>query len=70
MATIDDLNREFFTDMGQEESFELLRQIRLSRRTTKKRKTASSKPKPTPAPRPSELSPEQAAQLLKLLGGS
>jgi len=71
MATIDDLPVQNFADLSQEEAFELLRQIRLSRRTSKgKKKRSSSKPKTTKPLKPAEMTPEQAAQLLKLLGGA
>jgi len=71
MATIDDLPVQNFADLSQEEAFELLRQIRLSRRTSKgRKKRSSSKPKTTKPLKPAEMTPEQAAQLLKLLGGA
>ena len=71
MATIDDLPVQNFADLSQEEAFELLRQIRLSIRTSKgKKKRSSSKPKTTKPLKPAEMTPEQAAQLLKLLGGA
>ncbi len=73
MSTIDDLSTPALSDMSQEEAFELLRQIRLSRRTSKKtsRSPAKAKAKAMTKPlTPAEMSPEQAAQLLKLLGGA
>jgi hypothetical protein len=69
MATIDDLPMQSLTNMSQDEAFELLRQIRLSRRTSKKKVSTTRKAKPK-ALAPSEMSPEQAAKLLKLLGGA
>ena len=71
MATIEDLTQESLNEMSVEEGLELIRQIRLSRRTPK----ASAKRKATGAARsvkrkatPPVLSPELAKQLLTLLG--
>jgi hypothetical protein len=70
MATIDDLPGESIADMSVDEGIELLRQIRLSRRTPKKttkrraQNRAARKPKKT---KPSDLTAAQAQQLLDLL---
>lgn len=67
---IDDLNTTSIADMSVEEGLELLRQIRLSRRTPKKsskKKSSSSSSKKAKKQQP-ELTPEQAAKLLELLG--
>lgn len=71
MADLDDLNIDSITDMSKDEAIELLRQVRLGRRTPVKMTSKKSTPKQlrklkqTP-----EISAEQAAALLKLLGGS
>lgn len=66
MADIEDLGYPSIADMQTDEALEMLRQIRLSRRTptksskiTTKRSTASVK-----------VSTDQAAELLKLIGGT
>ena len=67
MSDIDDLGYTSITEAGNDEAIELLRQIRLSRRIpTKKVTKTTKKQKAKAAP---ELSPEQAAKLLELLGG-
>jgi len=70
MANLDDLDIKSISDMSVDEAHELLRQLRLSRRTPK----ASAKKKASTAVKnkqkqPPTLTPEQAAELLKLLGG-
>ncbi len=70
MSTIEDLPQRSISEMSTDEAIELLRQIRLSRRTqkassrkyTKKYADKSTKDK-------KELSKAQAQELLKLLGG-
>lgn len=70
MTDIEDLDISSLTDLGQDEAIEYLRQLRLSRRTpravTKKAKAVANKrvTKATP-----KLNKDQAAELLKLLGG-
>ena len=71
MANLKDLPIVSISEMSPDEAIEYLRQIRLSRRvkktstvsesTTKKRTAAKAIPK---------VNAEQAAELLKLLGGS
>lgn len=68
MATIENLGKKSLADLDTDEAIELLRQIRLSRRTQKvstKKKQASKKS--TKAKK--ELSQLQAKKLLELLGG-
>jgi len=72
MATIDDLKITSLSDMTQDEAFELIKQLRLSRRTSKKpmRKTTTKHTKKQSSSNVlSNLSPNQASKLLKLLGG-
>ena len=67
MTTIENLQENSFTDLSRDEALELLRTIRLSRRTQKsspKKKAASKKRK-----KEEKLSKEQAQKLLDLLGG-
>lgn len=70
MATIDDLDVKAIDELSRDEALELLRQLRLSRRTpkTSAKKKASTAVKNKQKAMPA-LSPEQAAELLKLLGG-
>ena len=67
MANLDDLNYTSLSEMSVDEALELLRQIRLSRRipVKKPRKTTSKKKE-----KKLNLSSEQAAKLLKILGGN
>lgn len=68
MATIENLGKKSMSDLSQDEALDLLRQIRLSRRTQKKPiKKSSTKAKKTQ--KPDKMSAVQAKQLLKLLGG-
>lgn len=71
MATIDDLDLQSISDMSQEEAIEALRQLRLARRTpTKTTKVRTQTRAKKEAKDPTKnLTPEQAAELLKLLGG-
>lgn len=67
MADLEDLGYESIADMNTDEAIELLRQIRLNRRTpTKKSKPSSTKTKKQST---SNVNADQAAELLKLLGG-
>lgn len=68
MANLDDLSYKSITDMTTDEAIEHLRQIRLSRRIPKK-KTKAKKTKLTPKISTSQLSDNNAAELLKLLTG-
>lgn len=70
MANLDDLNYQSITEMTTEESLELIRQIRLSRRTvvrTPKQQTAITKKQKAKAI--PTMDANQAAELLKLLTG-
>ena len=65
MANIDDLDYTSIADMGTDEAIEHLRQIRLSRRIPiKSSKGKKKKTKAAPI-----LDANQAAELLKILGG-
>lgn len=67
MSTIEDLQQASFSEMSTDEALELLRQIRLSRRITKKspkKKSTTTKVKKT-----KKLSKVEAKKLLELLGG-
>jgi len=67
MANLDDLNYTPLSEMSVDEALELLRQIRLSRRVpVKKPRKATSKKKEKKL----NLSSEQAAKLLEILGGN
>ena len=69
MANLDDLGRESITEVSQDEGIELLRQIRLSRRTPTK-KVSTRKPSTKQRhKKPPDVSAEQAAALLKILTG-
>lgn len=71
MADLDDLDMKSITEMGSDEAIELIRQIRLSRRTVEKtpKTIARAKTKAIKAQTPT-LDNEQAAELLKLLKGT
>ena len=64
MANLDDLNYTSIFDMGNDEAVELLRQIRLSRRVVKPSKARKSRKVKSPV-----VSANEAAELLKILGG-
>jgi len=66
MATLEDLGIPSITDMSQDEAIEHLRQIRLSRRTSKQTITKSTVAKAKAKAVP-KVSASQAANLLKLL---
>jgi len=70
MATIDNLDLQSISDMSQEEALEALRQLRLARRTpTKATATRTQTRVKKEAKDPTKnLTPEQAAELLKALG--
>lgn len=65
MATLDDLDYDSITEMTNDEALELLRQIRLGRRTPVK-KVTSKKSSKTALP---TVDSAMAAELLKILGG-
>jgi len=66
MADLEDLGFLSITEMANDEQLELLRQIRLARRTPIKqvKTTTTTKKIPTAA-----VTVDQAAELLKILGG-
>lgn len=69
MANLDDLDYKSILNMNNDEAIDLLRQIRLSRRTS------NTKPKPQTVQRKEaakkvDVSSDMAAELLKILGGS
>lgn len=66
MADLEDLGFLSITDMANDEALETLRQIRLSRRIPVKKTRTSSKKKKTKQ----TVSADQAAEILKILGGS
>jgi hypothetical protein len=65
MADLNDLGYPCISDVSQDEALELLRQIRLRRRTPDK--VTRTITKKAPKVQESSLSPDLAAQLLKLL---
>jgi hypothetical protein len=70
MADLEDLNYQGLTDLSNDEAIELLRQIRLSRRTPIKQQVKKTTPKQQrKAKQAPNVTPEQAAELLKILGG-
>jgi len=71
MATIDDFDLQSITNISQDEALELLRQLRLARRTSTKltKIRAQAKAKKEAKDPTKNLTPEQAAELLKMLGG-
>lgn len=66
MANLDDLSYPSISEMFHDEAIELLRQIRLNRRTPVKRTTTTTAKKKSATP---SVDPDQAAELLKLLIG-
>ena len=69
MATIEDLGKKSMADLSQDEALEMLRQIRLSRRTQKKPKKSPKTTKAKKTTQPDKMTPAIAKQLLKILGG-
>ncbi len=69
MATIEDLGKKSMADLSNDEALDLLRQIRLSRRTQKAPKKKSSYTKAKKTQGSGKMSAAQAKQLLKMLGG-
>ena len=67
MATLEDLNYKSLTDMSHDEALELIRQIRLSRRVPVKKISKTTKEKLKPLPK---VDADQAAELLRILGGN
>lgn len=68
MADIDDLGYKSVSEMSTDEAIEMLRQIRLNRRTPAKTKKASQTTTNTKKQAPS-VDANQAAEILKILGG-
>lgn len=68
MSDLDSLNYKSILNMENDEAIEILRQIRLSRRTPArtKRKAAAKKAKNKKAP---NVNAEVAAKILEILGG-
>lgn len=64
MANLDSLDYTSILNMENDEAIETLRQIRLSRRIVKQNKLRKQKVTVTP-----KVSVDEAAELLKLLGG-
>lgn len=64
MADLEDLGFLSITEMSNDEQLELLRQVRLARRTPIKQVKTTTKKIPTAA-----VNADQAAELLKILGG-
>ena len=70
MSTIEDLPQKSISEMSTDEAIELLRQIRLSRRTQKISSKRYTKKYTKKEPRgKKELTKIEAQKLLKLLGG-
>jgi len=68
MANLEDLKIPSISDMSTDEAIEHLRQIRLSRRTPKKKvKSASTKKNIKQSKAASKITKSDAATLLKLL---
>lgn len=67
MTDIEDLKIPSITDMSSDEAIETLRQLRLRRRLPPKRKSSTTKKKQKQAESASNLSADQAAELLKRL---
>jgi len=65
MANLDDLNYTSLSEMSVDEALELLRQIRLSRRIPVKK----SRKKPQKKTKELNISSQQAAKILEILGG-
>jgi len=69
MATIDDLGKKSMADLSNDEALEMLRQIRLSRRTQKASSKKASATKAKKTQKSGKITADQAKQLLKMLGG-
>ena len=65
MADLEDLGFLSITEMANDEQLELLRQVRLNRRTSVKQATTTIKRKPV-----TKVDASQAAELLRILGGN
>ena len=69
MAKLDDLKIPSINDMSPDEAIEHLRQLRLSRRTPDKKKSAGTKAKIKQAKSAKKITKSDAKALLALLGG-
>lgn len=71
MANLEDLKYTSILDMSHDEAIDTLRQIRLSRRTPKKKSTTSNSTKLKAAEKRviNNIDANLAAELLKILGG-
>lgn len=69
MSTIEDLQHKPISEMSTDEALELLRTIRLSRRTQKVSSKKKTSKKSTKAKKKDGLSKAQAKKLLELIGG-
>ena len=70
MANISDLNTPSISDMDPDEAIEYLRKLRLSRRVPlKKQQSSTTKKAKKQTQAAGKISKDQAAELLKLLGG-
>lgn len=69
MSNLDDLNIKSITDMSTDESIELLRQIRLSRRIPVKKVPKATTKRKAKAKEVKDVDANQAAELLKILTG-
>ena len=65
MADLDDLKHNSITEIQVDEAIELLRQIRLSRRVPISKTKVTRKKSKAP-----KINSDQAAELLKILGGN
>ena len=69
MATLEDLKIPSITEMSTDQAIEHLRQLRLSRRVPVKKQSETTIKKKAAAKATPKVTKEQAAELLKLLGG-
>jgi len=70
MTTIEDLSQHSISEMSTDEQLELLRQIRLSRRTPKASSIKRAKTRAKKAKGPiAKLDPEMARKLLEIIEG-
>lgn len=66
MADLSNLNNPSITELGIDESIEMLRQIRLSRRVPVRKVTKTTRKNIKTVPK---INPNQASELLKILTG-
>jgi ribosomal protein L22 len=70
MANLKDLDHKSISEMSTDEALELLRQTRLSRRTPVKKVSNKKTKAKKKVVKSKQISKDQAAELLKLLGGN